>query len=135
MSDVAIAPELKEIGDKLANLKIVDAVALCDYLEKTYNIKAAAGGAVMMAAAPGAAAGGPAKAAEQTEFTVNLDDVGANKTAVIKVVKEITGLSLMDAKKLVESAPKATIKENVAKAAAEELKKKIEEAGAKVSLK
>ena len=87
----------------------------------------------MMMAAPGAAAGGAA-AEEKTDFTVELTEGGANKIAVIKVVKEITGLGLAEAKAIVDGAPKA-IKEKVAKADAEEMKKKIEEAGGKVTLK
>ena len=85
---------------------------------------------------PAAAAGGAAAAAveEKTEFDVDLADAGANKINVIKVVREITGLGLKEAKDLVEGAPK-TVKEGVAKAEAEEIKKKLEEAGAKVELK
>ena len=82
----------------------------------------------------GAAAAAAAAAEEQTEFNVELKEAGANKIAVIKVVREITGLGLKEAKDLVEGAPK-TLKEGVAKAEAEEIKKKLEEAGAKVELK
>ncbi len=98
-------------------------------LEEKFGVSAAA--PVMMAGA-GAAAG--AAAEEKTEFTVELTDAGANKINVIKVVREATGKGLKEAKDLVDAAPKA-IKENVAKAEAEELKKKIEEAGGKVTLK
>lgn len=98
-------------------------------LEEKFGVSAAA--PVMMAA--GGAAGGAA-AEEKTEFTVELTDAGANKINVIKVVREATGKGLKEAKDLVDAAPKP-VKENVAKAEAEELKKKLEEAGAKVTLK
>ena len=102
-------------------------------LEDKWGVKAAP---VAVAAAPGAAAPGAAAAPveEKTEFTVELAASGANKINVIKVVREITGLGLKEAKDLVEGAPK-TLKEGVAKADAEEMKKKLEEAGAKVELK
>jgi large subunit ribosomal protein L7/L12 len=108
---------------------------LADYLEKVHNIKPAAGGGVMMAAAGGAAAGAEAAPAK-TEFTVVLDGVAAadKKISIIKVVREITGLGLKEAKDLVEGAPK-NVKENIAKDEAETVKKKLEDAGAKVSLK
>ncbi len=130
-----LAPDLKELGDKLAALKISDGVKLADYLEQTYGIKPASGVAMMPMA--GGAAGGAeaaAKPAEKTEFTVSLDEVGAQKIQVIKVVREITGLGLKEAKDLVEGAPKA-VKENLPKDEAENLKKKLEAVGAKVSLK
>ncbi len=90
---------------------------------------------VAVAAGPAAAAGpAPAAAEEKTEFNVDLKEAGGNKIAVIKVVREITGLGLKEAKDLVEGAPK-TLKEGVSKAEAEDMKKKLEEAGAKVELK
>jgi large subunit ribosomal protein L7/L12 len=126
---------IQELGDKIANLKLTEAVALKDYLKDKYKLEPAAGGAVMMAPA----AVGPAAAAapaEKTEFTVVLDGVAdaTKKIAVIKVVREITGVGLADGKKLVDESPK-TLKENVSKDEAEMMKKKIEEAGGKVTLK
>jgi large subunit ribosomal protein L7/L12 len=128
----AIAPELKELAEKIVNLKIVQAVELSKYLKDEYGLEAASGGAVMMAPAAGAAAAAPA--AEKTEFNVVLEDAGAQKIQVIKVVRELTNLGLKEAKDLVEGAPKA-VKENVDKKTAEEMKKKLEAAGGKVSLK
>ena len=124
---------IMELGDKIANLKLIEAVALRDYLKEKYKIEPAAGG--VAAAAPV----GPAPVAEvkeKTEFTVMLDGLtdATKKIGVIKVVREITACGLADGKVLVESAPKA-VKENVSKEEAEAIKKKLEEAGAKVSLK
>jgi large subunit ribosomal protein L7/L12 len=129
------AAEIKELGDKIVSLKVSQAVELGDYLEQVHGIKAAAG-AVAVAAMPASAAeaGGPAKPAEKTEFTVSLDEAGAQKIQVIKVVREITGLGLKEAKDLVEGAPKP-VKENLPKDEAEKIKKKLEDVGAKVSLK
>jgi large subunit ribosomal protein L7/L12 len=129
--------DITEIGDKIAALTIAKAVQLKDYLKEKYNIEPAAGGVVM--AGPAAGGGGAAaaeKPPEQTEFTVTLDGLAdpAKKINVIKVVREITGLGLKEAKDLVEGAPKP-VKENLPKAEAEALKKKLEEGGAKVSLK
>ncbi len=125
--------DIVELGDKIAGLKLTQAVDLGKYLKEKYGIEAAAGGAVMVAAA-GAAGAGEAKKEEKTEFNVSLDDAGAQKIQVIKVVRELTGLGLKEAKDLVEGAPKV-VKENLPKAQAEEMKKKLESAGAKVSLK
>jgi large subunit ribosomal protein L7/L12 len=138
MSEAAVAEfpaAIKELGDKIVNLKVSEAVQLGDYLEKVHGIKPAAG-AVAVAAMPGATGGAEAaaKPAEKTEFTVQLDEAGAQKIQVIKVVREITGLGLKEAKDLVEGAPKA-VKENLPKEQAEEIKKKLEAVGAKVSLK
>jgi len=122
------------LGDQIANLKLSEAALLKDYLKEKYKIEPAAGGAVMMAPA---AAGGEAaaKPEEKTEFTVSLDSFdAAKKISIIKVVREITGCGLAEGKTMVESAPKA-IKENVSKEEAETMKKKLEDAGAKVSLK
>jgi len=124
-----------ELGDKIANLKITEAVALRDYLKEKYHIEPAAGGVAMVAPA----AAGPKVEEEpkvKTEFTVQLDGLTdqTKKIAVIKVVREITNCGLADGKAMVEAAPKA-IKENVSKDEAESYKKKLEEAGAKVSLK
>jgi large subunit ribosomal protein L7/L12 len=137
MADAAVAEfasDIKELGDKIVGLKVSQAVQLADYLEKVHGIKPAGGG-VMMAAGPAAA--GPAaaeKPAEKTEFTVELTEAGAQKIQVIKVVREITGLGLKEAKDLVEGAPKP-VKENLPKDQAEDIKKKLEAVGAKVTLK
>ncbi|MCB9495568.1 MAG: 50S ribosomal protein L7/L12 [Fibrobacteria bacterium] len=127
----SFAAEIVELGDKIVALSLAQARALSEYLKEVHGLEAAAGG-VMMAAAPAAAAA-PAEE-EKTEFDVVLAEAGANKIGVIKVVREVTGLGLKEAKDLVDGAPK-TVKEAVAKADAEGLKKKLEEAGAKVTLK
>ena len=131
MSDVKeFAAEIKDLGDKIVALSLVQARQLSEYLKEVHGLEAAAGGVVMAAAAA------PAAAAEEekTEFDVVLAEAGANKIGVIKVVREVTGLGLKEAKDLVDGAPK-TVKEAVAKAEAEAMKKKLEEAGAKVTLK
>lgn len=128
-----VAPELKEIGDKIANLTLKQAKELSDYIEQAYGIKPAAGGAVMVAA-PAGDGGGGAAAAVQTEFDVVLTGFGDKKLDVVKVVKNLTGASLMDAKKLVEAAP-AKIKEKVSKEEAEKVKAELEKSGASVELK
>ena len=122
--------KIKEIGDSIVVLTVLQAKELGDYLEEVHGIKAAAGG-VMMAAAPAAAA---APAVEKDTFDVVIVSAGDKKIPVIKVVREITSLGLKEAKDLVEAAPKA-VREGVAKKEAEDLKKKLEEAGAKVELK
>ena len=119
--------DMKKLVDELSKLSVVEAVELSKALEETWGVSAAA--AVAVAAGPAAAA-----AEEKTEFDVILADAGANKLAVIKVVKDATGLGLSEAKAFVESAPKP-VKEGVKKEEAEELKKKLEEAGAKAELK
>jgi large subunit ribosomal protein L7/L12 len=123
--------KIKEIGENIVGLTILEAKELGDYLEEVHGIKAAAG-AVAVAAMPGGATA--AAADEKTDFNVVLENFGANKIAVIKVVRAATGLGLKEAKDLVEGAPK-TIKEALPKAEAEKLKKELEESGAKVSLK
>ena len=128
-----VAPELKDLGDKIANLTLKQAKELSDYIEQAYGIKPAAGGAVMMAA-PAGDSGGPAAAAAQTEFDVVLTSFGDKKLDVVKVVKNITGASLMDAKKIVEGVP-AKIKEKVSKEEAEKIKAELEKSGAAVELK
>ena len=120
-----------EILDAIAAMSVLELSELITEMEEKFGVSAAAA-AVAVAAAP--AAGGAAAAEEQTEFTVVLAEVGANKVNVIKAVREITGLGLKEAKDLVDGAPKP-IKEGVDKATAEEAKKKLEEAGAKVELK
>jgi large subunit ribosomal protein L7/L12 len=120
----------EQVVDYLSNLPVIQLAGLIKTLEDKWGVKAAP---VAVAAAPAAAAAA-APAEEKTEFTVELAAAGANKINVIKVVREITGLGLKEAKDLVEGAPK-TLKEGVAKADAEEMKKKLEDAGAKVELK
>jgi large subunit ribosomal protein L7/L12 len=136
MSDTAtldVPSDLKSLGDSIANLTLKQAKQLSDYIESAYGIKPAAGGAVMMAPAAGGG-GGPAAPAEPTEFDVVLTSFGEKKLDVVKVAKNITGLSLMDAKKLVEAAP-STLKEKVSKADGEKIKAEIEAVGGKVELK
>ena len=124
--------EIQELGDKIAGLKVSQAVELGNYLEEVHKIKPAAGGVVM--AGPAAAAAPAEAKAEQTEFTVVLEAFGAEKIKVIKVVREITGLGLKEAKDLVESAP-ASVKEGVNKDDAAKFKKELEAAGATVEVK
>lgn len=119
----------EEILNAVAEKSVMELVELIKAFEEKFNVSAAA---VAVAAAPGA--GGAAAAEEQTEFNVILTDFGANKVSVIKVVREATGLGLKEAKDLVEGAPKA-VKEGVSKEEAAELKKKLEEAGAKADIK
>ena len=121
--------DLAKIVEDLSALTVLEAADLSKMLEEKWGVSAAAA----VAAAPAAAAAGPA-AEEQTEFDVILTGDGGNKINVIKEVRAITGLGLTEAKALVEGAPKA-VKEGVSKAEAEELKKKLEEAGATVELK
>jgi len=121
---------IQEIGDKLAALSLKDAVELGKYMKDTYGIEAPAGGAVMMAAAGGAPA---AKEEEKSTFDVVLKAAGGNRIAVIKIVREVTGLGLKEAKDLVDGAPKP-IKQGISKEDAEKLKKQLEEQGATVEL-
>jgi large subunit ribosomal protein L7/L12 len=124
--------DLNKLAEEIVGLTLLQAQELKTILKDKYGIEPAAGGAVMMA---GPAAGGAAAAAveEQTEFDVVLTEAGPNKINVIKEVRTITGLGLKEAKDLVEAGGK--VKEGVSKADAETLKKKLEEAGAKVELK
>jgi large subunit ribosomal protein L7/L12 len=122
--------DLNKLAEEIVGLTLLQAQELKTILKDTYGIEPAAGGAVMMAAGPAAAA---APVEEQTEFDVVLTDAGANKINVIKEVRTITGLGLKEAKDLVEAGGK--VKEQVSKADAEAMKKKLEEAGAKVELK
>ena len=121
--------DLAKLVDELSALTVMEAADLAKMLEENWGVSAAAAVAV---AAGGAAAG--AAAEEKDEFTVVLAEAGANKINVIKEIRAITQLGLKEAKDLVDGAPK-TVKEGVAKAEAEEIKKKLEEAGAKVELK
>jgi large subunit ribosomal protein L7/L12 len=122
---------VEELVEQIGNLTLVQASELKKALEDKFGVTAAA--PMMMGGMMPAAAAAPA-VEEQTEFTVELTDAGAQKINVIKAVREITGLGLKEAKDLVEGAPKP-VKEGIAKEEAEQLKKKLEEAGAKVSLK
>lgn len=135
MSETAtkeFSAKISKLGDELAGLTLKEAVDLGDYLKETYGIEPAAGGAIMMAG-PAGGAGAPA-AEEKSSFDVVLADAGATKIQVIKVVREVTGLGLAEAKALVDGAPKP-VKTDLSKEDAEALKKKLEEAGAKVELK
>ena len=131
MSETAFADDIKELGDKLVGLTLKKAKELSDYIKEAHGIEPAAGGAVMMAPAADSA---PAAPVEQTEFDVIMTSFGEKKLDVVKVVKNITGASLMDAKKLVEGVP-AKIKEGASKEDAAKVKKELEEAGATVELK
>jgi large subunit ribosomal protein L7/L12 len=124
--------DLAKIVEDLSALTVLEAAELSKMLEEKWGVSAAA--PVAVAAAGGAAGGEAAAAEEKDEFDVVLADAGAQKINVIKEVRAITGLGLKEAKDLVEAAPKP-VKEGVAKAEAEEIKKKLEEAGAKVELK
>jgi large subunit ribosomal protein L7/L12 len=125
-----------EILDKLKSLTLLEASELVKQIEEAFGVSAAAPAGGMMMMAPGAGAAAPAEEAEeQTEFDVILEDVPADKKiAVLKVVRTLTNLGLKEAKDLVESTPKA-VREAVAKDAAEDAKKQLEEAGAKVTVK
>ena len=130
--DVVVPAKFKSLVEEIEKMSVLDLAELVKVLEEKFGVSAAAP-AMMMAAAPGA--GGDAVAAEEkTEFNVELTAVGDSKINVIKAVKEITGQGLAEAKALVDGAP-AMIKEGVKKEEAEEIKKKIEEAGGAVSLK
>ena len=124
--------DLKKLAEQIVGLTLLEAQELKTILKDEYGIEPAAGGAVMMA---GPAAGGAAEAAEEkTEFDVVLTDAGAQKINVIKEVRAITGLGLKEAKDLVEAGGKA-VKEGVAKSEADDIKAKLEAAGAEVELK
>ena len=123
--------DLKKLAEELVNLTVKDVKELADILKEEYGIEPAAAAAVVAApAAGGAEAGGAA----QTEFDVILKSGGAAKLCVVKLVKELTGLGLKEAKELVDKAP-APLKEKVSKEEAEQLKAQLEEAGAEVELK
>jgi len=125
--------KIAQMGDDIASLTLKEAVDLADYMKETYSIEPASGGAVMMAAGPGGGDDG-SEADEQTEFDVVLEAVGDKKIAVIKAVREATGLGLKEAKAIVDEAPKA-VKEKLSQDDANALKTKLEEAGATCSLK
>ena len=129
---VEYSDDAKKLGDEIAGMTLKQAKELSDYLENEHGIKAAAGGGVMVAAAGG---GGGEEAVEaQTEFDVILTGFGDKKLDVVKVVKTITGGSLMEAKKMVEGCP-ATLKEAVSKEDADKVKADVEGAGGSVELK
>jgi len=133
------APEVKELGDKIVALSLLQAKALGDYLKEVHGIEAAAGGAVMMAAPAGGGGGGaaaPAKAEEKSTLDVVLTKVAdqTKKIAVIKVVRELTGLGLKEAKDVVDKAPQV-VKAGVPREDADAMKTKLEKEGATVELK
>ena len=130
---IEFSPETKELGDKIAGLTLKQAKELSDYLKEEHGIEPASGGVVMAAPAGGGGEGGGAEP-EKTEFDVVLTGFGDKKLNVVKVVKAMTGKTLMEAKKLVESAP-VPVKEGVPKEEAEKTKAELEEAGASVELK
>lgn len=123
--------DIKKFAEELVNLTVKDVQELAKILKEEYGIEPAAAAAVVAAPAAG---GEAAAAAEKTEFDVILKSPGAAKLQVVKVVKEITGLGLKEAKELVDGAPKA-IKEKISKAEAEQIKAQVEEAGAEVEVK
>jgi len=135
MTDAAtmeVKDSIRKLGDSIVGLTLLEAQQLSDYLKSQYGIEPAAGGGVMMAAPTGG--GGAPAAEEKTSFNVILKAASADKKiAVIKVVRELTGLGLKEAKDLVESAPKP-VKEGVTKEQAEEIKKKLEENGGTVEV-
>ena len=124
----------EQVVDFLSKMSVMDMAALKTELEEKWGVKAAVAVAGGGGAAPAAGGGAAAPAAEQTEFTVILADAGANKIGVIKAVREVTNLGLKEAKDLVDGAPK-TVKEGASKQEAEEIKKKLTEAGATVEIK
>jgi large subunit ribosomal protein L7/L12 len=128
---IEYSEDCKSMGDKIAGMTLKQAKELSDYLKDTYGIEPASGGAVMMAPASD---GGAAAAVEQTEFDVVLTGFGDKKLDIVKIVKNLTGASLMDAKKMVESCP-AKLKEAVSKEDAAKVKAEIEAAGGSVEVK
>ena len=129
---VEFSAEAKELGDKIAELNLKQAKEVSDYLKEEYGIEPASGGAVMVAAGAGGDGGGAEE--EQTEFDVILTGFGDKKLDVVKIVKAITGASLMESKKMVEACP-ATLKEGVSKEDAEKVKADVKGAGGSVEVK
>ena len=127
-----MAGKVESILEEIKGLTLLEAADLVKKMEETFGVSAAAAAPMMMAG--GAAGGAAAPAEEKTEFTVVLSEVGANKINVIKAVREVTSLGLVEAKNLVEAAPKP-VKEGVNKDEAATIKKKLEDAGAKVEIK
>jgi len=126
-----MAVSKEDILDTIANMSVMDVVDLIEAMEEKFGVSAAAAVAV---AAPAAGGGEAAAAEEKTEFDVVLASFGENKVGVIKAIRGITGLGLKEAKEMVEGAP-STVKEGVSKAEADDIKKQLEEAGAKVEMK
>jgi large subunit ribosomal protein L7/L12 len=124
--------DLAALKDQLSALTLMEAAQLVKDLEESWGVKAASGGGMMMAMPAGGGAAAPA--AEKTEFTVELTSAGDKKIQVIKVVRELTGLGLKEAKDLVDGAPKV-LKDGVSKADAESMQKKLEAEGAKITIK
>ena len=124
--------DIKALGDQLVELSVKEVTELASYLKETYGIEPAA--AAVAIAGPAGGGAGAAAAAEKTNFDVVLKAAGANKLQIVKLVKELTGLGLKEAKDMVDGAPK-TIKEGLPKTEAENLKKQLVEAGAEVELK
>jgi large subunit ribosomal protein L7/L12 len=129
---VEYSADAKKLGDQIAGMTLKEAKELSDYLENEHGIKAAAGGGVVVAA--GGAGGGGEEAEAKTEFDVVLTGFGDKKLDVVKVVKTVSGASLMDAKKMVESCP-ATLKEAVSKEDADKIKTDVEAAGGSIEVK
>jgi len=127
-----LAVSKEDVLEAISKMTVMEVVDLIADMEKKFGVTAAA--PVAVAAAAGAAGAAAPAAEEQTEFTVTMSEFGANKVGVIKVIREITGLGLKEAKDLVEGVP-STVKEGVAKADAEAIKKKLEDAGAKAAIK
>jgi len=127
-----MAATKEEILDAISNMTVLEVVDLVKLMEDKFGVSAAA--PVAFAAAPGAGGAAAPAAEEQTEFTVNMTSFGANKVGVIKVIREITGLGLKEAKDLVEGVP-SVVKESIPKADADAIKKKLEEAGAAAEIK
>lgn len=125
---------LTQLAEQLVNLTVKEVKELTDILKDQYGIEPAAAGAVMVASGGGAGAGDASAADEKSSFDVILKSAGAQKLAVVKLVKDLTGLGLKEAKDLVDAAPKA-VKEGIAKDEADALKKSLEEAGAEVEIK
>ncbi|MDO8557768.1 MAG: 50S ribosomal protein L7/L12 [bacterium] len=130
-TNVEVPAKFEKLVEEISKMSVLDLSELVKVLEKKFGVSAAA---PMMMAAAGAGAGAAEEAEEKTSFDVVLKEGGAQKIAVIKVVREATGLGLKESKDLVDGAPK-TVKEGLDKAAADELKKKLEEAGATAELK
>ena len=130
--EVKVPAKFKSLVEEIEKMPVMDLAELVKILEKKFGVSAAA--PVMMAVGAGSGAGEAAPAEEKTSFDVELTETGGNKIAVIKAVRTITEIGLKDAKDLVDGAPKV-IKEGIKKEEAEEVKKKLEEAGAKVTLK
>jgi large subunit ribosomal protein L7/L12 len=129
-----MASKVEAILEEIKGLTLLEASDLVKKMEETFGVSAAAAAPVVMAGGAAGAAGGGAAAEEKTEFSVVLTEVGANKINVIKAVREVTSLGLKEAKDLVDGAPK-TVKEGVNKDEAATIKKKFEDAGAKVEIK